>query len=115
MQVAWPTTPAQYFHLLRRQMMRNFRSPLIVVAPKTLLRLSAATSKLDDLQTGKNFQNVIIEKNTRAKRVVFTSGKHYYTLMESKPDEVAIVRLESLVPFPVGELQAALTNYPKAR
>ena len=72
-QIANPTTAAQYYHLLRRQMLRNFRKPLVVVGPKVLLRLPAATSSLEDMAQGTTLQPVIGAK--KVKRVVFTSGK----------------------------------------
>ncbi|CAL8099803.1 unnamed protein product [Orchesella dallaii] len=121
MQVVNPTTPAQYFHLLRRQLIRNFRKPLIVVAPKTLLRLSAATSSLLDMSGGTSFQPVLADPLANpklVKKLIFVSGKHYYTLhdkrVELKLDDVAIIRVESLCPFPVPELQNILKTYKNA-
>ncbi|XP_046737015.1 probable 2-oxoglutarate dehydrogenase E1 component DHKTD1 homolog, mitochondrial isoform X1 [Diprion similis] len=122
MQVANPTTPAQYFHLLRRQMVRNFRKPLIVVAPKILIRHSAATSSLTDMETGTSFVNVIGDPTVNpdeVKKVILVSGKHYYALnrhreiLEAK--DVAIVRLESICPFPVLEILEEVRRFKRAR
>lgn len=123
LQIVIPTTPAQYFHLLRRQMIRNFRKPLIVVGPKTLLRLSDATSVYTDFVQGTTFMSVIgdvtdMNKN-QVKRVVLCSGKHYYNLNayrnEKKIRDVAIIRVESLCPFPVKELNDELDKYKNAK
>ncbi|KAJ7781815.1 thiamine diphosphate-binding protein [Mycena maculata] len=119
MHVAFPTTPAQYFHLLRRQMKRNFRKPLIVAGPKALLRLSAAASSLRDLEPGTLFQPVLsdpAENTPSAKRVVLMTGKIYYDLLKERQArfmdrEVAFIRLEELAPFPFVELRAALKDY----
>jgi 2-oxoglutarate dehydrogenase E1 component len=107
MQVCVPTTPAQMFHLLRRQMVRNCRKPLIVMTPKSLLRHKLCVSSLDDL-TGGSYQRVIGEIDVLApekiKHVILCSGKVYYDLLdkrrEEKLDRVAIIRLEQLYPFP---------------
>lgn len=121
MQVVNPTTPAQYFHLLRRQLIRDFRKPLIVVAPKTLLRLSAATSSHLDFQPGTSFEPVLGDNSVNAKtvkKVIFCSGKHYYNLVDERKRRqdttTAIVRVESLCPFPVQELQEELGKYKNA-
>ncbi len=121
MQVCVPTTPAQIFHLLRRQMIRPFRRPLIVMSPKSLLRHKEAVSSLDDLATGQ-FQNVIgeteklVAKNVR--RVIVCCGKVYYELVayrrEHGINDVAIIRMEQLYPFPHADFKAALTRFPKA-
>ncbi|XP_065076588.1 probable 2-oxoglutarate dehydrogenase E1 component DHKTD1 homolog, mitochondrial [Ochlerotatus camptorhynchus] len=118
-----PSTPAQYFHALRRQMVRNFRKPLVVVAPKTLLRLSECVSTHADLAPGTFFQTVIgdgaVSDPKKVKRVILCSGKHYYNLnnerLASKNGEVAIVRLESLCPFPVQRIQEELAKYSNVR
>ncbi|XP_059479567.1 probable 2-oxoglutarate dehydrogenase E1 component DHKTD1 homolog, mitochondrial [Neocloeon triangulifer] len=122
MHIVNPTTPAQYFHLLRRQMLRNFRKPLIVAAPKTLLRLSAATSTLDEMGPGTCFKPVIGDndvKGNNVSKVMFASGKHYYNLVSQRDTldrkDVAIVRLECLCPFPTLELNKELEKYPKAK
>ncbi|XP_052058807.1 2-oxoadipate dehydrogenase complex component E1-like isoform X2 [Mytilus californianus] len=121
LQVVNATTPAQYFHLLRRQVIRNFRKPLVVVAPKTILRLPAATSTLEDMLPGKTFLPVIGDKKVKGdkvKKVIFCSGKHFYTLDKErdsrKLEDVALVRIESLCPFPAGEIQQEVTKYPNA-
>lgn len=120
MQVCVPTTPAQIYHLIRRQVLRPFRKPLIVMTPKSLLRHPLVTSTLDELANGK-FQNVITEIDAiptdKTERVVLCSGKVYYDLLakrrQDKIDNIAIIRLEQLYPFPVEELQAALAPYSK--
>ncbi|EDW82987.1 uncharacterized protein Dwil_GK22616 [Drosophila willistoni] len=113
-----PTTPAQYYHVLRRQLARNFRKPLIVVAPKTLIRLPAATSTHEDFQPGTLFHNVLGDTTVPAdqvRKVIICSGKHYYNLVEEREKrqafDTAIIRLESLCPFPVQELQGQLAQY----
>ncbi|KAF7314353.1 2-oxoglutarate dehydrogenase E1 component mitochondrial [Mycena kentingensis (nom. inval.)] len=119
MHVVFPTTPAQYFHLLRRQMKRNFRKPLIVAGPKALLRLAAASSSLTDLQPGTTFQPVLPDPANNvssAKRVVLLTGKLYYDLVKEREarslnDKVAFVRVEELAPFPFAELRAVLDEY----
>jgi len=117
-QVANPTTPAQYFHLLRRQALRRWRKPLVVMTPKSLLRHPVSVSSLDDLATGR-FQRIIPEMSERAgaavKRVLLCSGKIYFELAEQreklKRDDVAILRVEQLYPLPAELLQSALTPY----
>ena len=110
MQVCVPSTPAQMFHMLRRQHVRNFRKPLIVMTPKSLLRHKMSVSPLTELSTGR-FELIIPEieaiepKQTR--RVVFCSGKVYFDLLEAREvhaiDDIAIVRIEQLYPFPIDE------------
>ncbi|KAF8069209.1 dehydrogenase E1 and transketolase domain-containing protein 1 [Lyophyllum atratum] len=120
--VVFPTTPAQYFHLLRRQLKRNFRKPLIVAGPKGLLRLSAAASSLSELGEGTRFQPVLddpIVDPSQVKRVVLVTGKLYYDLIKeretsSAKDSVAFVRLEELSPFPFAELAKTLERYTRA-
>jgi 2-oxoglutarate dehydrogenase E1 component len=122
MQVCVPTTPAQIFHLLRRQMIRRFRRPLIVMSPKSLLRHKEAVSTLDELASGR-FQNVIGEIDRIAaksvRRVIVCSGKVYYELVayrrEHKAHDVAIMRLEQLYPFPHADFKAALARFPHAK
>uniref|UniRef100_A0A1I8PJ39 Transketolase-like pyrimidine-binding domain-containing protein n=1 Tax=Stomoxys calcitrans TaxID=35570 RepID=A0A1I8PJ39_STOCA len=121
-QVVNPTTPAQYFHVLRRQMVRNYRKPLIVVAPKILLRLSAATSSFRDFEAGTQFQNILGDATPQPdaiKRVILCSGKHYYALADERQaknlQDTAIVRLESLCPFPAYELQKEMLKYKNAK
>ncbi|XP_031631638.1 probable 2-oxoglutarate dehydrogenase E1 component DHKTD1 homolog, mitochondrial [Contarinia nasturtii] len=123
LQIVNPTTPAQYFHVLRRQMVRNFRKPLIVVGPKTLLRLADATSDYTDFVHGTTFkpviEDVIAMETEKVKRVILCSGKHYYNLNafrnENKIRDVAIVRVESLCPFPVKEINDELNKYKNAK
>ena len=122
MQVCVPTTPAQMFHMLRRQMLRNVRKPLIVMTPKSLLRHKLAVSTLDDLADG-GFQLVIpdttVKNPKKARRVVLCSGKVYYDLVEDagkrKIDDVAIVRVEQLYPFPRKEVSAELARFASAK
>jgi 2-oxoglutarate dehydrogenase E1 component len=122
MQVCTPTTPAQMFHMLRRQMIRNFRKPLIVMTPKSLLRHKLAVSPLKDLERGK-FYTVIPEIDaldaTKVTRVVLCCGKVYYDLLEKRREkqlnQVAIVRIEQLYPFPKKALEAELAKFPQAK
>ena len=121
-EVVHPTTSAQYFHLLRRQMVRNYRKPLVVIAPKVLLRLPAATSTLDDIAPGSSFQSVLTDPNVSnpgsVEKVVFVSGRHFYTLskyiQENNVKNIAVIRLESLCPFPAERLQEEVKKFPKA-
>ncbi|XP_075976075.1 putative 2-oxoadipate dehydrogenase complex component E1 homolog [Anticarsia gemmatalis] len=122
MHVANPTTPSQYFHLLRRQVVRNYRKPLVVVAPKILLRLADAASPISDFTPNTYFKNVIgdhLADPLKVKRVILVCGKHYYELnkerVKAKLDDVAIVRVEALAPFPLHDLQRELDKYPNAR
>lgn len=116
-QVCVPSTPAQVFHMLRRQAIRPMRRPLVVMSPKSLLRHKLATSTLEDLANG-SFQNVITDSSVdpaKVQRVVLCSGKVYYTLLEERTarnlDNVALIRLEQLYPFPEAELKAALAPF----
>jgi 2-oxoglutarate dehydrogenase E1 component len=121
-QVCVPTTPAQVFHMLRRQALRPLRKPLIVMSPKSLLRHKDAVSTLEQLAEGQ-FQNVIGEidehKPKAITRVVLCSGKVYYDLLSARRehglDHIALVRLEQLYPFPELELEAVLANYPNLK
>lgn len=124
MQVVNITTPANFFHALRRQVRRNFRKPLIVMTPKSLLRHKLAISPLKDFALGTSFKRVIPEIDTIAKdgdvkRLIFTSGKLYYDLLEArrekKIDDIALVRVEQYYPFPANEVEAALAKYPNAQ
>jgi 2-oxoglutarate dehydrogenase E1 component len=120
-QVCVPSTPAQMFHLLRRQMVRPFRKPLIVMTPKSLLRKREAVSGLKELATG-GFQTVIGEIDAlepkQVTRIVACSGKVYYDLLiarrERRLDATAIVRLEQLYPFPHKQFAAEMRRYPNA-
>ena len=121
-QVCVPSTPAQIFHLLRRQVLRPLRVPLIVMSPKSLLRHKAAVSSLDEITKGV-FQVVIPDESksnpAKIKRVVLCSGKVYYELLakraEHKLDDVAIIRIEQLYPFPTEEMQQELAKYKAAK
>ncbi|HET7437584.1 MAG TPA: multifunctional oxoglutarate decarboxylase/oxoglutarate dehydrogenase thiamine pyrophosphate-binding subunit/dihydrolipoyllysine-residue succinyltransferase subunit [Thermoanaerobaculia bacterium] len=119
MQVIYPTTPAQYFHALRRQMKNNPRKPLIVTTPKSLLRHPQAVSTIDELLTGR-FEPVLLDVATSAEvqRVIITSGKVYYDLKTARDKSsanVAILRLEQFYPFPQTMLADALAQYPGAK
>jgi 2-oxoglutarate dehydrogenase E1 component len=122
MQVCVPSTPAQMYHMIRRQILRSLRKPLIVMTPKSLLRHEMSVSSLEDLANGE-FSNVIdeIEKLNPAtvRRVVLSSGKVYFDLLKarraSNSADVALVRVEQLYPFPVPEMEAVLARYPNAR
>lgn len=117
-QVCVPTTPAQIYHLLRRQVIRPLRKPLIVLTPKSLLRHKLAVSTLEDLAQG-SFQTVIAEIDTldpaKVTRLVLCSGKVYYDLLEKRRaegrEDIAIVRIEQLYPFPEDDLMEAIAPY----
>jgi 2-oxoglutarate dehydrogenase E1 component len=118
LQVCVPSTPAQMFHMLRRQMVRDYRKPLIVMTPKSLLRHKMAVSPLTSLSSGE-FQLIIPESENiavkKTRRIVFCSGKVYYDLLESRQVhglvDIAIVRVEQLYPFPIEEYAAVLQEY----
>ncbi|MCL2914317.1 2-oxoglutarate dehydrogenase E1 component [Shewanella corallii] len=118
MQVCVPSTPAQVYHMLRRQVVRPMRRPLIVMSPKSLLRHPLAVSSMEELANG-TFQNVISEIDeqdpSKVDRVVFCSGKVYFELLERRRKEglnnIAIVRVEQLYPFPHAEMDAELEKY----
>jgi 2-oxoglutarate dehydrogenase E1 component len=122
MQVCVPTTPAQIYHLLRRQMIRPYRTPLVVISPKSLLRHKEAVSTLEELADG-GFQTVIgeTEKITArsVRRVILCTGKVYYELLayrrEHKITDVAIIRFEQLYPFPHDEYKTQLAKFPNAK
>jgi 2-oxoglutarate dehydrogenase E1 component len=122
MQVCVPSTPAQMFHMLRRQMVRPLRKPLIVMTPKSLLRHNLSVSRLEELSTG-GFNPLIDEvddlRPSAVTRIVLCSGKVYFDLLkarrEVKAESVAIVRLEQLYPFPSDEYEAILRKYENAR
>jgi 2-oxoglutarate dehydrogenase E1 component len=117
-QVAYPSLPSQYFHLLRRQINRKFRKPLVIMMPKKLLRLEAGLSKVDEF-TDRDMQLVIDDPSNpdraKVKRLLLCSGKVYFALTElrekSHREDVAIVRIEQLYPFPTRELQSTLSKY----
>jgi multifunctional 2-oxoglutarate metabolism enzyme len=121
LQVCYPTTPAQYFHLLRRQVRPGMERPLVIMTPKSLLRLPAAASSIDELASG-GFQPLIddaeIGDSEAVKRVVLCSGKVFYDLVEARKKtekrDVAIVRLEQFYPFPMQSIREMLARYPNA-
>jgi 2-oxoglutarate dehydrogenase E1 component len=121
-QVCTPTTPAQMFHLLRRQIHRPFRKPLIIMTPKSLLRHKLAVSKMGDLTQGA-FYPILSEVDaldtSHVTRVVLCCGKVYYDLLQKRRDDninhVAIIRIEQLYPFPQDALVAELAKYPHAK
>ncbi len=118
MQVMNLTTPAQYFHALRRQVLRPWRKPLIIMSPKSLLRHPSAVSSLTELSEG-SFQKVLPDtlNPTKVQRILLCSGKLYYELLskriEEKRQDIAIIRLEQLYPMPEAELAQALAPYAK--
>jgi len=121
MQVCVPSTPAQMFHMLRRQMKRGLRLPLIVLTPKSLLRHKHSVSTLEDLSE-RGLQLVIDDAEAdpnQVKRIVFCSGKIYYDLLQTREQDqrsdVALVRIEQIYPFPSDEYKAAIARYPKAK
>jgi len=123
MRVCQPTTPSQIFHLLRMQAVLQERVPLIVMTPKSLLRHPDAVSSLDDLATGR-FNEILAESRTkeaasRIDRVILCSGKVYYELLERRRqanrDNIALVRVEQLYPFPAKQIGAELARYPNLK
>ncbi len=128
--VANCTTPANYFHILRRQMHRNFRKPLIIFTPKSLLRHKRCVSKLDEMGPGSSFHRVLwddaqygssttgLKKDDKIKRVVMCSGKVYFDLLDARDeqglDDVYLMRMEQLYPFPALSLTKELNRFPKA-
>jgi 2-oxoglutarate dehydrogenase E1 component len=121
-QVCVPSSPAQMFHMLRRQMLRDLRKPLVVMTPKSLLRHKRSTSTLSELSSGE-FRTVIDDpaapRPADVRRIVLCSGKVYYDLLERRDadavSDVALVRIEQLYPFPAEEYQAIVDRYAKAR
>ncbi len=124
MQIVQPTTASQIFHVLRRQMVRNLRKPLVIMTPKSLLRNKDATSPLSEFTKG-GFQTVlgerdeaIAKKGDKVKRVIACSGKVYYDLVKKRTEDersdVAIIRVEQLYPFPHKAFAAELKKYPNA-
>ncbi len=113
-----PSTPANMFHLLRRQQKFEFRKPLVVFTPKSLLRAAACTSSVKDLETG-SFKEIIKDQDvSKARKVLLCTGKVYYDLIaareEAKIKDIAIVRLEQLYPFPLNQIQEMLSQYKGA-
>ena len=132
LQVVNCTTPSNYFHALRRQMHRDFRKPLVVMTPKSLLRHKRCTSNLNEFTTKNSFHRVLeddayiknnglieLKKDSKIKQVVMCSGKIYYDLLEarenSKNDSLVIIRIEQLYPFPAKTLANMLKRYEKAK
>ncbi len=122
-QVVNCSTPASYFHVLRRQLRRSFRKPLIVMSPKSLLRHKRCVSRLEEMSDGARFHRVIGETDPaitpeRARRVVFCSGKVYYDLLAAREergiDDVALLRLEQIAPFPSRSLMVEVAKYGEA-
>jgi len=122
-QVCNITTPANYFHALRRQICRNFRKPLVIMTPKSLLRHKLCVSKLEAMQTGTRFMRILPETDklvadAKVRRVVLCSGKVYYDLYEERQkrgiDDVAIIRVEQLYPWPKDTIKHQLARYPNA-
>ncbi len=111
-----PSTPANMFHLLRRQQTYSFRKPLIVFTPKSLLRAPACTSKVKELETG-CFNEVITDQDVKShvRKIVFCTGKIYYDLLKEKQEnnhqDVALIRLEQLYPFPKEQVQKILKDF----
>ncbi len=120
MQVCNITTPANYFHVLRRQMMRNFRKPLIIMTPKSLLRHKAAVSSIDDFTGDSHFRRILSDPKAPAddkvKRLVLCSGKVYYDLADARDaagdETTTIVRIEQVYPFPAEPLAARIARMP---
>jgi 2-oxoglutarate dehydrogenase E1 component len=112
------TTPANFFHAIRRQLHVPFRKPLIAFTPKSLLRHPKCVSKLSDFTKG-GFREIIDDGNTSASKLVFSTGKVYYDLLEAKEksgaDDIALIRLEQLYPFPRKQFNAVLSKYKKAK
>ncbi len=118
MQVCVPSTPAQMFHMLRRQQVRNFRKPLVVMTPKSLLRHKMSVSPLTELSSGR-FELIIPEieaiQPKKTRRLVFCSGKVYFDLLEAREvnniDDIAIIRIEQLYPFPIPQYAELIGQY----
>ena len=130
MQVANCTTPANYFHILRRQMHRKFRKPLVIMTPKSLLRHKRATSTLSDMGPGTQFHRVLrddaemrpgttltLKPDVKIRRVILCSGKVYYDLLKEREergqDDTYILRIEQLAPFPHETVVAQLARFEK--
>ena len=123
MQVVNCTTPANYFHVLRRQLRRDFRKPLVIMTPKSLLRHKSCVSSLADMGPGTTFHRILDERDTKvrsgkAKRIIMCSGKVYYDLAAARDEaemwDTEIIRLEQLYPFPTKALIEVLEQTPKA-
>jgi 2-oxoglutarate dehydrogenase E1 component len=122
MQVVNATTPANFFHVLRRQVKLSYRKPLVVFTPKSLLRHSACVSSLSEFATGTRFQALLDDAAADPKaveRLIFCSGKIYYNLLEKRQKDdrrdTAIVRIEQVYPLPERQIRAVLDKYPSAK
>jgi 2-oxoglutarate dehydrogenase E1 component len=119
MRVAYPSSPAQYFHILRRQAFHKRRRPLVLMQPKSLLRLAQAASNVKDLADGTVFQPVIDDpqgtsKRAKVRRLIFCTGKVYYDLLaKGIPKSVAVVRVEELYPWPHEMIAKVVDSYPE--
>jgi 2-oxoglutarate dehydrogenase E1 component len=130
MQVAYCSTPANYFHILRRQLKRDFRKPLVLMTPKSLLRHKRCTSRIEEIAEGTHFRRVLpddaqrltdgikLVKDDKVRRVVLCTGKVYYDLYEEREkrgiDDVYLLRVEQLYPFPVKSLANYLSRFKNA-
>jgi len=125
-QVVNCSTPANYFHVLRRQIHRDFRKPLIIATPKNLLREKKCTSLLSDMTENTKFRRVygeideaILQNKNNIKRLIFCTGKFYYELVAEREKrgivDVSIVRIEQLAPFPWDRVAAEIATYPNAK
>lgn len=124
MAVCYPSTAANYFHLLRRQIRRPFRKPLICFESKKLMKFRGAMSEIEDFKQGNRFQKVIDDKHDalvaddKVRKVIFTSGQLYYDLEAERTktgsNDVAIVRLEQIAPFPFRHVERSLTRFKNA-
>lgn len=121
-QVANPTQPSQLFHILRRQLLRNFRKPLVILAPKSLLRHPRVQSQLEDFTSGEFVEvidDITVKDPNQIERVVFCTGKIFYELLEAKEandlNTVAVVRVEQLYPFPDKQVDAVIAKYSRAK
>jgi len=131
MQVVYPTTPANYFHVLRRQLHREIRKPLIMMTPKSLLRHKRAVSRLDELGTDTTFHRILYDDaqmlpneqiklvpDDKIRRVIMCSGKVYFDLYEEREkrgiDDIYLLRIEQLYPFPTKALMMELTRFKQA-
>lgn len=122
MTIAQPTTPANYFHLLRRHALGKMKRPLVVFTPKSMLRNKAATSAPEEFTEVTRFKSVLDDPNvadaSKVKKIMLCSGKIYYELAKRKEkdnrDDIAIVRIEMLHPIPFNRLRDAFDGYPNA-
>ena len=122
MQICNCTTPANFFHLLRRQMTRNFRKPLVIMTPKSLLRHPKVVSTMEELANGKFLELIddpVIQDKAKVEKLVFLSGKLYYDVDKARDEEpnekVAIVRLEQLYPLAEAQISKLVESYPNAK